>query len=724
MVLLRPPLSPFLKNYIRSLCKDLSSSCNDDLCLSLIEKALKYTCHVARIRSVAYATGFCAYYARLIEKMGVFEPIRENLAGKGKAIHRVLAFASQDLFMNYTLNQILQKSTELISDVVDKAVEMVSIANENELKAIREATSNLLEKLVKALRRTYTRKIVVTDLNKKLFPIVEQEFIDFDDHMYGAPDLILEDLDNGKAIVVEWKTYTVKGTPWNNEDIAQVVAYSILELRRLGISSFKSLFEAILGVDKDRLRDVAELARVVKKRKSGQEESKIDVRDLVNELLREAYKRIKVLPIIVSTSDSFPPHPLMYSNNINSHLTAKRLVNLYETIMGVIIASEYLTLQLTNVEALISKADKLGWEDVRNSLSSYCMAPKGYIFNYTPCRSSGQGFLPCGIPKLQRSWPCKTKKGGKYCPFAGADEVCKFYFDRPREDFDKLMWWLRYKIFEEKEQSFVNYRAVDLLFKDMHMKNFILSSKAESSCKGFKVNIAGSHVSVALSKDSHTCFINIERGGEKLGKVRFDIIDLKNVEEGPEEFSLIAKRKMREIERRDGIIGTVKRSVVASITYPNIVTPLLTINTFLMVRDVSVEPSSEVIEYYLYSPSVMLYFNFKLFIRYIKYLQSTNANAKLLLFEAPVNLTLMELRAVDALHRYIAKIKEHDDKKNIIETLKDLNLTEADVNKAVELDKKVLHESERARKEFESESMLDLIPAYKILRELIEKKVK
>jgi len=33
------------------------------------------------------------------------------------------------------------------SDVVDKAVEMVSVANENELKAIQEATSNLLKNL-------------------------------------------------------------------------------------------------------------------------------------------------------------------------------------------------------------------------------------------------------------------------------------------------------------------------------------------------------------------------------------------------------------------------------------------------------------------------------------------------------------------------------------------------------------------------------------------------
>jgi len=33
------------------------------------------------------------------------------------------------------------------SDVIDKAVEMVSVANENELKAIQEATSNLLKNL-------------------------------------------------------------------------------------------------------------------------------------------------------------------------------------------------------------------------------------------------------------------------------------------------------------------------------------------------------------------------------------------------------------------------------------------------------------------------------------------------------------------------------------------------------------------------------------------------
>jgi hypothetical protein len=111
----RSALSPLLWNYIEDL-----------ICKNLIEEALKCTCHVARVRSIAYAAGFCAYYARIIGKMGVLEAIKENVPGKGKALHKTLALAFQNRFSKYSLADIM-KDREVIKEVSDEAPELLNV---------------------------------------------------------------------------------------------------------------------------------------------------------------------------------------------------------------------------------------------------------------------------------------------------------------------------------------------------------------------------------------------------------------------------------------------------------------------------------------------------------------------------------------------------------------------------------------------------------------------
>jgi hypothetical protein len=697
----RQSLSPLLQKYIENL---LHGNLDTSKCKDLVEEVLRYTCHVARVRSIAYAAGFCAYYARMIEKMGVFEVIEGSIPSKGRALHRILSLVSQNLFSQYSLEDVI-KNDEILRRTIDEAINILG-----EEIGVKTDAYNMMQQLLEALSRLYYYKKLI---DPKLFPLTEQEFIDFDDHMYGVPDLILEDLNKKKAVVVEWKSRTGEESGWSDVDIAQVVAYSIMEARRLGIRGLKNVFEAILGTDIKVAREIARIIENINKLKRHRSSSEefVEVKELndkLTDLVRKARdnieSKLRIIPIIITTSKSFPPHPLMYRNGTSIDF-AKRLSKLYRMLKRVIIAAEHLTLQLTNTDNLLAEVRGQSLEEIRKSLE-HCRTIEGYYaFNYTPCR-----LLRCGKPINQSKWPCKTKKGKPFCSFVGENGPCKFYFGRKeKEEFDIIMWKLRYKVFEEKERSLVSYRAMDILFKKIGLK-WIFDSNVEKSCKGFKVDIAGETVRVERGS-SVVFYVRVLRGGKELDKLRFDIIDLNSGVE-TEEGDIIIKRELRDIERDKGLAGTIKRSsVVAYIVTPQLLTPLLTINTFLMVRDCDIEEN--VITYYLYNPSSYLYHTFELFKRYIKIFRDNNYKAKLLLFEANANLTLMELRAIDALHRFIAQIKEKS-----AELAKDYNLPSQDIERDVKILEKVVHKADEGR-----ERLIEETPLYTTLLKVFERKV-
>jgi len=685
---------------------------NISACKDLIEEALKCTCHVARVRSIAYAAGFCAYYARMIEKMGVFEAIRESISGKGKDLHRILALASQSLFSKYSLTDIIENKEKVIKEAIYEAINVLRIeravrterGHNVENPVITEARV-MISRLLEALSRLYDEELI----GLRLFPLVEQEFIDFDDHIYGAPDLILEDPGHDRAIVVEWKSYTSEGSKWNNVDIAQVIAYSVMEARRLGIRGLKDVFEAILGTDRGTAEKIAKIINRWKEGKESSERVNKLVAKFVDKAERDVKLKLRVIPIIITNSESFPPHPLMYKdvNRDNVISYAIRLSRLYKMLKKVILAADHLTLQLTNVEGLLADIRHQSRDDIKKSLEC-CRTNEGfYAFNYTPCRS-----LYCGKPIKQDRWPCKTKGGKQFCPFAGEKGPCKFYFGRKeKEDYDIIMWRLRYKVFEEKENCLLSYRAMNILFKKIGL-TWIFDNVIEKCCKGFKIDIAGETVSVDKNP-SIIFYARILRGGDELDKIRFDIIDLNNIDMETEDEGLVARRRLRNIEVEKGLVGAIRRSSVAAyIITPQLLTPLLTMNSFLMIRDCDIE--GENVVYYFYNPSPSLNLMYELFKRYIKIFKDNRFNAKLLLFEANANLTLMELRAIDALHRFIALVKEKKE-----ELAKQYELSVQDVEKDIEILEKVLHQTDREKKEFIEDN-----PLYTMLLKLFEKKVK
>jgi hypothetical protein len=576
----------------------------------------------------------------MIEKMGVFEAISGSISGKGRTLHKLLALAAQNLFLNRTLGEALKNYDELIQEALEHAADAL---DQDVEERVRDEAIDLMKKLLKALSRAQEKRLIDSGLSIKLFPMAEQELIDFDDHMYGAPDLILEDLDSKKAVVIEWKSYEAGGGRWDDVDIAQVAAYAIMEARRLGIRGLRNAFKAILGVDVELVEELSEALR---------HQRGLEV--LVSKALMGVGEELRVLPLIVSKSDSFPPHPLMYKDGKKVAEYARRFVKLYEILKRVVVAAEHLTLQLTNVESLLTKVTGQSREEVRSQLD-YCRSGEGYLaFNYIPFT-----ILRGGKPREQGSWPCRTRSGKFYCSFAGENNACMFYFGRrEREEFEALMWRLRYEVFEGKERSLASYKVMDILFRRFGLR-WLLSEDIERRCKGFKVDVAGGTAHVE-NDYSVVFYVRACRGGEELGKIRFDVLEPSDVDAGDEE-GLILKRRLREIEAERNITGTVKKSVAAYVIEPRLSSPLFSINTFLMINDVDLEEDEVV--YYLYSPSPVLHHNLKLFKQYIEALRGIDPHTRLLLFEAPANLTIMELRAIDALHRYIASLMEEGSEK-------------------------------------------------------------
>jgi len=652
--LVREALARYTWDYVSSKIADKNAAQD---CKTYVDSALKATCHVARARSVAYAAGFCAYYARMVEKMGVFEVIRENISGKGKALHNLLAHAAQRLFLESTWRDALTKEEKIVDQTIYNVANIVPNAS----KEVINNAKIMLEKLLHALSRLHEMKII----GDSLFPIVEQEFLDFDDHVYGTPDLILEDTNNERAVVVDWKSYK-DDKELSDVDIAQVITYSIIEARRLGITGIEDVETAILGIKPTDLSGLSD----------------------VSNYYQSLNSQLKIVPTIITASENryYPPHPIYLDEQDNIHL-ATTLKGLRETIRRVFIAADHLTLQLTNIENLLAGIRHAPWKEIKEELSEFCATDKGYYaFNSTPC-----GILPCGKPALQRNQPCTA------CQFAGSDRPCKFYFGRENEDFDTLMWRLRYKVFEEKERNLASYRAIDLLFRDRGVVNTMIKAERKHA-KGYLIDLTSGLPQIEVDK-SVVFYVNVKRGKVDFGKTRFDIVNIGDIEVNADEGTLVVRRRLREIEKNERIIGVLKKSSVGLYILSSLRMPLLNINTFMMIDDTDYD--NEAVIYYLYTPSPVLNQNFLLFTQYLTHLKKTTHDIKLIIFEADVNLTLMELRGIDVLHRYVGKLSQQ-----YVEKETDIPLDE--IQKENEIIKNQLNKSIR-----EMNELMQEIPIYK-----------
>jgi len=620
-------VSKFFESFIKN---EIAEENNFNKCIENIDLALSATSHLVRIRSVAKAAGFCAYYARMAEKMGVMEVLEGSGIGRGRIVHRILGLASLLMFSEKT-----NPSSRDAETYIDRAINELGIEADDRARAV---AATLLQRLVEVLPTA--KSLLGLTSEDPLFPIVEQQFMDFRDRMYGAPDLILENPEKRKAIVVEWKTYSVddkKGGTISNYEKAQVLAYSILEARRLGMTKYNEIFKAMTGLT---LKQAGKAIRRFRKGVISSQE--------VSKLLDQARKNVAILPIIVGRSGGYPPSPFpeLYVQN-NLDYIMKRLENMYKLFQAVIVAAEFLTLQITNVPELVRTVTGIGEreEKFREKFNQICKSKRGNypVYSYTPFK-----FLKAGKPGRWDKYPCNI------CPFKGEGGPCDFYFGpgKPKDYFDKLMWWARYTVYREREKDLINHMAMHILFSDSHIKEYILENSSRNPAE-FRVVIGRQPQAFKVKRRLVVNVVHVYRGGKEESRFRFEVFDINGIEV-EDENTLKLVRPLRVVEEQNELIGVIRRSVILSLIDPKNANPnpLLSINTFVFLDD-EVELEGDNVVYKAYVPSAFLQYSFKLFSKYIKIYKSSGISALVIAFEAPVDLTIMELRAIDAIHRYI-----------------------------------------------------------------------
>jgi hypothetical protein len=597
---------------------------------SVAWQILRDTGHFATVSNVARAAGYCSYYAKLSEAIGVrklmSDDVIDRFAGKGNGMHKVLGLASLYLFRDES------PSSSNIEKCVDRAMEKINLlvllrSNETVDRALVIALlSNLIQNLDTLL------DVIDVEI-KELTPIVEQQFIDYEFHMRGTPDLILEDPKKKKAIVIDWKTSRRAVAQHDN---AQVVAYSLLEARRLGFDRKQARF-AVLG-----------------------------------EIREKSIENVSVLPVVIRPmikKAALPPHPVLEDDFDRS-----RYLKFENLVKNVCLAAEHLTILLTNQLRLT----RVKPEDCKVK-KTY---PNGKMIE-TNAITLRPDQLPRGDPRNQKKLPCAYPDGTPYCNLR---EQCKFYFGRPfgdKTDYESIMWKLRYKVFDHKETDLLAYKAIQEIFQ-VHPKQKVID--AIRAGNGFRWTVGN----LPFIDERSRSLVQVTRENNNIGSgFRIDVVDRLTIDPDSSD-GIIGYRSIRDYENKREtyfVINEGKSVLVSMMDSPH---PLLSLSVFGKIDEVNVE-NENLVMYKIRLPSKVLEYQMMIF----RELLSRNASlAKdVVLFQTNVDLTHLELNAVDALHRTLdtEKSKERDQKladelrREVIETKKSIEDVEDESgDKAIE----------------------------------------
>ena len=309
------------------------------LILDIGGQLLNKTGHLPIVTNISRGAGFCYYYARLSEAIGVkklYGHLADRIAGKGNDVHKIMGVASLRFFGGKMAPDSI---VELVDDV---ATELGTQLRQPDPDVAKDICKILFTNLLNDL----PRMVEITGMDPDTaFPVVEQQFMDYQLHMRGTPDLILEDAKNQKAIVVDWKTSAE--TPAEHES-SQVTAYALMEGRRLGMSKEEAV-EAVLGHP---------------------------VLDASNKMT--SIQDISILPVIVRPTQraSLRPHPILFAKPEELQSRYEGFRNLtYDTCVEAQHLSLLLTdqLLLTGVRPEETKVDMIvQGKPVKLNILRYC----------------------------------------------------------------------------------------------------------------------------------------------------------------------------------------------------------------------------------------------------------------------------------------------------------------------------------------------------------------
>lgn len=598
-------------------------------CKSNADRLLRLTGHLPKVINIATGAGFCIYKARLQEAIGVKNFISSIIPGKGKAVHKLLGLASLEIFLDkqpmlqdsYYKN-LYDRYKELLPEMYDKNKEDILETSMQLIKTMYDILPNLLSLL----------GLVFDDL----FPIVENQMYDYDLHMLGVPDLILENREKKKAIVVEWKTYD-EGNNVSDIDKAQVIAYALLEAKRLGFDNNKAI-EAVTG-----------------KFENGH------------------IKDISVLPIIIRPKQGrkLQPHPALWPDyNEQDYNEFKELLGKVLTIAG------YLTLQLINPTAHgTSKEDLNKYCEIKlfnQRYNALWLVPQGKIWRGKP----SEVFKALSVRNKPNKWPCKSCTLNNECAFYLGKKYSwkqeeKSFNDEEGTLFDKIMWKLRYITLGEKEtMNLRSFKAIYEISKLYSRKDLI--EKIRDGI-GFKVT---ENYDVQLQyKKRQRILIDVGEKGQSI--VRIDAIDElcnNRIDSTDFDSALVLCRKIRNYEKDNNKIRIVSKGKPVLFIL-NDGASYISLSLNLTARVDEVEIDSQNVKYYISIPSGAFRYSFAIMKKYLQ--EHSELIKDSLLIETGVDLTSRELMVIDALQRMLRKeasdeLKDENEKNEIKETLNKL----------------------------------------------------
>jgi hypothetical protein len=605
-------------------------------CVTLANEVLNRTGHIPTVTNIARGAGYCTYYARLSETIGIrkfFDYSIDHYSGKGKAIHKILGFSAIKLFPGSPNDENI---SEIIKQVADENKELLSrdkIFNTNK-ESILEQAFLLLNSLVSNLDKICK---TIGIAKGELSPIVEQQFMDYDLHIRGIPDLILESMEKKKAVVVEWKTY---GNSEMRYEEAQAVAYSLLEASRLGLPDTRT---AVLGN------------------------------------LTSNNHILDVVPVVIKANikSSLGPHPFLSGDfSESSHKQFAYLLD------DVALEAEHLTSLLANASYFIQGKTNICHINKKWGEKEY----KVNVLSLTPNQ------LWKGQPSKQEKWPCRTKDGKAFCNLM---VPCKFYFggeQYKKDEVDRDMWLLRFKVFESKERSLLIYRALYDIFK------IFRGSQFEEDALTYLSNGGGFFYSPGDFPSKKNGIPQIIISGSE--RFRVESLDKLEIVDVPQSLQLRGTRKLRNFELDEKISFVVPDGKTVLLTMMDSWNPLLSISVFARISEV--RSSSEQIEYVIEVPSTVLDFQMSIFMSYLKTLKTP---LKFLMFEVVADLTQMELNSINGLQVALKNGLEQDS-----ELQSDRNEIEAEEKNEEEL---LEHEKAKIKDEeiddAESDGLIDTL---------------
>jgi len=611
----------------------------DSLCYNIAYEVLARTPHLTKASSVAIASGFCPYAARLVEWVGVkgvYISIKQNLPGKGESIHKILSMAFPEVFydvfsrestrLNQLHDKIIQNTRQIASYFFGGGGILQGISNDEINKA-----EEMIKRAIYGLSSVAVR-LGIELSRAKVF--TETPLISYSLNLWGVPDVIIEDPEKKRAIVIEWKT----GTPEIKErDRVQVYTYLLLELERLGyITPDKSLDEVL---------------RIA---------------------ITTEPKQTKVYPMIIRPGirgshyySNYPSLPQATRKEVNELVSETR-----QAITKILLSSYFISILISGLSpAGINYEDAISECGIYLSSSSDGKKVGGLAFNFIP--PSLRRFAPSNCPLMEK----------RSCPWA---EYCRIYFaEFEHTNIDTEMWKFRYRTIAKHMRDLALYKALyelSRIYSPEKLVNYIAHGY------GFNVAINMHNVSI---QDAGKTDVSIEviekpseleivaktnRGLYTLFNGRIDVFEFEP-DESKKYFDdvLILKRSFRNYEYIDSYEGKTVLNIASSEKRPRTVRQRKPINMYIvephvsqltLMQNVFARVTDVKYDYYKHEISVVITpISWALkhsFILFKRLLERFSAERKLtiLVAEANADLTHIELETLGAIHTAMKKLSK------------------------------------------------------------------